>query len=900
MKRLLFAPVIFTLIAAVWFAAPAVTGGAPSLRAADTLSDPLAPAPASRHQVFRTDFNTAGNLEGWNIMRQPANTSVQVSNGYLELSTLGPAAQYPVVEHTAIPWPAGDMEIEWRFSSPDAAARSGFGVNTWVTNGLTKIGGYGIHGGPAGYIWSEADSAGSVQQGLDTAWHTALIIRHGGVYDFYVDGGYKASWAYASAPTWTAIGDASTQSAGLWPTIRLDYYAVYDYLATECQDLIVNGNMESNTAWEFPVTAYPAGYATSHWYSYARSIRTGIESGADVYSYSSGYQQVTIPANTGSAALHFRWFPVSAELAAGAILSPPVPSRETLQAFSAGEMPESGIAPGDVHYVLVLDQDGTILQTLIWILSNAGTWQSATFDLKAYAGETIRLHFGTYNDGNGLKSAMYVDDVSLIQCPNGTPAPDGARIFVDPATLTTLPGSIFTVDLKVDAWTYPVDTVQTYLSFDPEFLQVVDANGDPASTITGDLSVLDQPLANSADNTTGIVRYDAGKLGGTATGTFRIATVRFLALKVTTPKTQVLFEPPTDVFSAGASVLDTTAGAEITVQALSCIDGRIAFQGHSPPGEVTITLYPPAGTVPSAAYTASANAVGILQICGEAGKTYDVKVKSSHSLSNRRSGVTIPASGPAPGVVDLCTLREGDADDDDRVSGVDVSILVTTYGKSLGDAGFDARADFNDDAVVNAADFSLLSSNYNRNGPLACPVPAAAGAEAITAPLGTPRVTQTTGGIPVMLSLVPNAQRGAEGDIVTLDLLLETGDQPVSNVELYATFDTAALQVVDANGNPASAIVPDTGVLDGVLLNVASNDTGTIRYDAMQPLGGQSPSGTFRVATTRFKVLSEANQAQVRYVQGSEAFYGGNYLEVTLGSATVNLSTQSYLPLVLR
>jgi hypothetical protein len=194
---------------------------------------PLAQGPGGRRQVFRSDFNTPGNLEGWNIMRQPGNTSVQVTNGYLQLSTFGDTAQYPVVERTGIPWPTGDMAIEWRFSSPDAAGRSGFGVNTWVTNGFTKIGSYGIYGSPAGYIWSEYDSAGSLRQGLDTAWHTALIIRRGGVYDFYLDGVYKASWAYANAPTWTAIGDPSTQAwAGLWLTMRLDYYAVYDYPPT--------------------------------------------------------------------------------------------------------------------------------------------------------------------------------------------------------------------------------------------------------------------------------------------------------------------------------------------------------------------------------------------------------------------------------------------------------------------------------------------------------------------------------------------------------------------------------------------------------------------------------------------------------------------------------------------
>jgi hypothetical protein len=268
-------------------------------------------------------------------------------------------------------------------------------------------------------------------------------------------------------------------------------------------------------------------------------------------------------------------------------------------------------------------------------------------------------------------------------------------------------------------------------------------------------------------------------------------------------------------------------------------------------------------------------------------------------LSNRRAGVTIPITGPGAGAVDLCTLREGDANDDDRVSGVDVSILVTTYGKSLGDPGFDERADFNDDDVVNAADFSLLSSNYLRNGPLVCPVPAAAAAEVVGGLIPARESVETVAGNPVLLALAPQSQCGAADDVVSMDLMLKTGDQPVNNVELYLSFDPAMLQLVDAAGNPASSLDPD----EGTLKVLPPNDMpvpGQIRYSAVQPLGGISPSGTFRIAIARFKVLSDANPAQVRYVQDSAAFYGGSYLQATLGSATVNSCMQSYLPLMLR
>jgi bacillopeptidase F (M6 metalloprotease family) len=40
-----------------------------------------------------------------------------------------------------------------------------------------------------------------------------------------------------------------------------------------------------------------------------------------------------------------------------------------------------------------------------------------TYDLTVYAGSTIKLQFGTYNDGFGGVTAMYVDDVSMQICP---------------------------------------------------------------------------------------------------------------------------------------------------------------------------------------------------------------------------------------------------------------------------------------------------------------------------------------------------------------------------------------------------------------------------------------------------------------------------------------------------
>ena len=106
--------------------------------------------------------------------------------------------------------------------------------------------------------------------------------------------------------------------------------------------------------------------------------------------------------------------------------------------------------------------------------------------------------------------------------------------------------------------------------------------------------------------------------------------------------------------------------------------------------------------------------------------TYDVRVKGKHSLSTKRTNVAVPTVAPT----DFCTVLEGDASDDDRVSGVDFSILATTYNKQTGQPGFDARADFNDDGRCSGVDFSLLATNYNRSGPVACASVAASGTPA--------------------------------------------------------------------------------------------------------------------------------------------------------------------------
>lgn len=179
-----------------------------------------------------------------------------------------------------------------------------------------------------------------------------------------------------------------------------------------CTNLVVNGGFEGRYGWEIPITEYTAGYSTARAYSGSSSMRTGIVNPYDNrYSYSSARQLVTIPADATQVVLRFFRFPISTGLALWPTDRQPGSLAWLAQPFALN--PTSG---GDIQMVLILSSSDAILGTLLWDLSNAQTWQYREFNLLSYRGATIKLYFGTYNDGWGAVTAQYIDDVSLQVC----------------------------------------------------------------------------------------------------------------------------------------------------------------------------------------------------------------------------------------------------------------------------------------------------------------------------------------------------------------------------------------------------------------------------------------------------------------------------------------------------
>jgi hypothetical protein len=177
----------------------------------------------------------------------------------------------------------------------------------------------------------------------------------------------------------------------------------------QCSQPTINSGFETYTDWEIPLTAYPAGYSTAQVHTGSQSMRTGILKSADnVYSYSDFRQAVQVPSYATAATAHFWLYILSGE---AMNLSQPEAVQPTGKPF------DQSVLSGDVQYVLVLDQNKNWIGTLVWQRSNSKVWTNMQFDLSAYAGKTIMLQWGTFNNGAGGVTAMYVDDVSLQACP---------------------------------------------------------------------------------------------------------------------------------------------------------------------------------------------------------------------------------------------------------------------------------------------------------------------------------------------------------------------------------------------------------------------------------------------------------------------------------------------------
>lgn len=164
-------------------------------------------------------------------------------------------------------------------------------------------------------------------------------------------------------------------------------------LADTCSELVANGGFESVGGWQLGVSPVPPQYVTYTAHGGTHSLQLGITSGANVESFSSARQLVSIPASASAVTLSF-WF------------------------YAMADAP----ATTDYMELALLNADGSAILAKPWLSHNdSRLWNQILFDLSAWRGQTVQLYFNVYNDGVGGRAAMFIDDVSLSTC--GAPPP---------------------------------------------------------------------------------------------------------------------------------------------------------------------------------------------------------------------------------------------------------------------------------------------------------------------------------------------------------------------------------------------------------------------------------------------------------------------------------------------
>lgn len=73
------------------------------------------------------------------------------------------------------------------------------------------------------------------------------------------------------------------------------------------------------------------------------------------------------------------------------------------------------------------------------------------------------------------------------------------------------------------------------------------------------------------------------------------------------------------------------------------------------------------------------------------------------------ASVSVTVAAPAPPAPPVCAA---DANGDNQVNGLDLSVFLSAFGTQTGDPGYTPTVDFNSDGIVNGPDLSVLLANF--------------------------------------------------------------------------------------------------------------------------------------------------------------------------------------------
>lgn len=189
-------------------------------------------------------------------------------------------------------------------------------------------------------------------------------------------------------------------------TIKLTIALLIGFsINSKAQDAFTNGGFETGTfsSWTVLGSSPAPAVSTAAAHSGTNSAALGSFGGGETPGDASIYQTINVPAAGGT--LSYWYLSTTSD----------------------------GIA-FDWQDAYVVNTSGTILATIMHVCSNSGAWTNVTYNMAAYAGQTVRIEFLVHGDNAGDPTNMYVDDVSLPISSNDGCA--NAIMITNPSTTT--------------------------------------------------------------------------------------------------------------------------------------------------------------------------------------------------------------------------------------------------------------------------------------------------------------------------------------------------------------------------------------------------------------------------------------------------------------------------------
>lgn len=418
------------------------------------------------------------------------------------------------------------------------------------------------------------------------------------------------------------------------------------------------------------------------------------------------------------------------------------------------------------------------------------------------------------------------------------PVPTGPRLYLQPPMKFIGVNQTFSVDVMVASADKDIDTVDAYLAFNPEYLEVVDATGVAATTIVpaSDMGLVNVN-ANKVNNPLGRIDFSVTK-GATAgprnellPRNFTAATIYFRTKQTTTgvaPTTISLIRQgarQSDLYLAGSARNVALANSNIRILSGSILNGKLSIEQRgteAAPRWTTalyrgdnngIVVYDKWGTSEQQELgffkteTGNNGAFSVF-LRDIVGGTYDIQVKGEDTLSNIRK-VNLNASEPT----DFGTLCVGDTSGDNLINGADVSYIVSALPSTRSLPNYRPLGDTNKDNRIDREDLNIIKGNFLKTGlistsdttnacklPIATPSPSPTSMELSANAISSPETRAATTE-PASISLYPEELKVMAGRIFTVTLNVDLKSNVADTIDVYLNVNPSELTLVDKDGN---------------------------------------------------------------------------------------------------